>query len=158
MMAGRNKTFSLSVLLKFSANRNTPRFPSLFSLPIFGWMMAQLSKTPCCIPCSADCLLKKSLYLHGHIMAIFSEPVIPVILQVFEIKNNGKRIKSILLNVTVVTCCLQNSRLTPPFLPPELMGIWTLTTFTSSLQSDSHYHFHLMHRWDQSCGSWGNVL
>lgn len=112
---GRKKQNILSsVLLKFSANKNTPCFSSLFSLPIFGWVMPQLSKTPCCIPCSADCLLKKSLYLHGHIMAIFSEPVIPVILLVFGIKNNGKRIKRILLNVTVVTCCLQNSRWNSP--------------------------------------------
>lgn len=62
----------------------------------------------CCIPCSADCLLEESSYFHGHVMAIFSEPVIPVIFLVFEIKNNGKRIKRILLKVTVVTYCLQN--------------------------------------------------
>lgn len=67
-------------------------------------------KTTCGIPCNADYLFKKSLYLHGHIMAIFSEPAIPVILLLFEMKNNGKRTKRVLLNVTVATCCLQNSR------------------------------------------------
>lgn len=84
--------------------------------------MPQLMKTPCCIPCSVDCLLKKHLYLHGHIMAIFSEPVIPVILLVFAIKNNGKRIKKILLNVTALTCCLQNSRWNSILPPPRANG------------------------------------
>lgn len=37
----------------------------------------------CCIPCSADCLLEESSYFHGHVMAIFSEPVIPVIFLVW---------------------------------------------------------------------------
>lgn len=47
----------------------------------------------CCVPCSADCLLKESSYFHGHVTAIFSEPVIHAIFLVFEIKNNGKELK-----------------------------------------------------------------
>jgi len=69
---------------------------------------AMQNTAQCCIPCSADDLLKESSYFHGHIAAIFSEPVILVIFLVFEIRNNGKRIKRILLKVTVVIYCLQN--------------------------------------------------
>lgn len=61
-----------------------------------------------CIPCSADCLLKENSYFHGHITAIFSEPVILVIFLDYKIKNNGKRIKRLLLKVVVVTYQLQN--------------------------------------------------
>lgn len=47
-------------------------------------------------------------------MAIFSEPVILVIFLVFEIKNNGKRIKRILLKVTVVTLFAKFDLKLPP--------------------------------------------
>lgn len=60
------------------------------------------------------CRLKESSYFHGHVMAIFSEPVILVIFVVFEIKNNGKRIKRILLKVTVVTLFAKFDLKLPP--------------------------------------------